>query len=81
MLLFFSCKKEFLNKKPLDQVSSVNFWKSEADVQMALAGVYDRLRGGGGASWGASSLTVINTCQSHLYISFTFPKVYTRNLI
>lgn len=56
LLLFFSCKKDFLNKNPLDQVSSGTFWKSDADVQMALAGCYDRLRGGGGAFWGASSL-------------------------
>ncbi|MCX6219652.1 MAG: RagB/SusD family nutrient uptake outer membrane protein [Bacteroidia bacterium] len=48
-LLFFSCQKDFLNKNPLDKVSSGTFWKSDADLQMALAGCYDRLKGDG---WG-----------------------------
>lgn len=49
--LFFlsSCKKTFLDKNPLDQPSSQTFWKSENDVNLALVGVYNRLRGGG---WG-----------------------------
>lgn len=37
-----SCDK-FLDKNPLDQISSNTFWNSPNDVDMALAGVYERL--------------------------------------
>jgi starch-binding outer membrane protein, SusD/RagB family len=39
-----SCKKDFLDKNPLDSVSSAIFWTSDAEVQSALAGVYSRLQ-------------------------------------
>ena len=39
-----SCDKNFLDKNPLYAVSSQTFWKTEADVEMALTGVYARLR-------------------------------------
>lgn len=41
-----SCQKDFLDKNPTDQISSQTFWKTEADVQMALAGCYRRLQNG-----------------------------------
>ena len=41
-MLFVSCS-DFLDKNPLDQISSQTFWTSENEVQMALAGVYSRL--------------------------------------
>jgi hypothetical protein len=37
-----SCS-DFLDKNPLDQISSESFWTNEAEVNMALAGVYARL--------------------------------------
>ena len=49
VFFFYSCKKDFLNKNPLDQASSQIFWKSEADIKLAVAGCYNRLRGAG---WG-----------------------------
>lgn len=39
-----SCKKDFLDKNPLNSVSSQIFWASEADVKTGLAGVYSRLQ-------------------------------------
>jgi starch-binding outer membrane protein, SusD/RagB family len=39
-----SCNKEFLDKNPMDSVSSQVFWATESDVQTALAGVYSRLQ-------------------------------------
>ena len=39
-----ACKKNYLEKNPLDSVSSQVFWASEADVQSGLAGVYSRLQ-------------------------------------
>lgn len=43
LLTAAACKKDFLDKAPLDSVSTQIFWQSEADVQSALAGVYSRL--------------------------------------
>ncbi|WP_114782925.1 RagB/SusD family nutrient uptake outer membrane protein [Botryobacter ruber] len=39
-----SCNDDFLDKNPLNSVSTQVFWSSEADVQTALAGVYSRLQ-------------------------------------
>lgn len=44
--IFVSCSKEFLDKSPTDAISSTTFWKTEADVQMALTGVYSKLQSG-----------------------------------
>lgn len=41
--IFTSCKKGFLDKNPLDQISSPTFWKTQNDADMALAGCYSRL--------------------------------------
>lgn len=40
-LIFSSCEKNFLDKYPTDQISSDQFWKSEKDVDLGLAGVYN----------------------------------------
>ena len=42
VLCFGSCKK-FLDKNPLDQISSPTFWKTQNDADLALAGCYSRL--------------------------------------
>jgi len=44
LMLTVSCKKDFLDKNPLNSVSTDIFWKSEADVQTAVTGVYTRLQ-------------------------------------
>jgi starch-binding outer membrane protein, SusD/RagB family len=40
----FSCSKDLLDKNPPESVSTDIFWKSDADVQSAVAGVYSRLQ-------------------------------------
>lgn len=40
-----SCNDEFLEKNPPTQIAAGTFWKTEADVQMGLAGCYARLKG------------------------------------
>jgi len=40
---FVSCS-DFMDKNPLDQISSEAFWRNEAEVKLALAGVYSRLQ-------------------------------------
>ncbi len=42
--LLVSCNGDFLERNPLDSVSSQIFWNSETDVQSGLAGVYSRLQ-------------------------------------
>lgn len=39
---FYSCS-DFLDKNPLDQISSEVFWNNQKDAEMALAGVYNSL--------------------------------------
>ncbi len=41
-----SCRKDFLDKNPTAAIASETFWKSDADAQMGLAGVYRRLQNG-----------------------------------
>jgi starch-binding outer membrane protein, SusD/RagB family len=43
-VVFASCKKDFLDLKPYDQVSSENAIKDEAGMQAALNGTYAQLR-------------------------------------
>jgi len=44
LLIAVSCNDQFLDKNPLDSVSSQTFWNTEADVKTGLAGVYSRLQ-------------------------------------
>ncbi len=39
-----SCNDEFLDKNPLQAISGATFWKTQADVDMGLVGVYRRLQ-------------------------------------
>ncbi len=44
ILISFSCDDEFLEKNPLDEISSEAFWNSEDDVEMAVTGCYARMK-------------------------------------
>lgn len=58
-----ACNKDFLNKNPPDQLSAGTFWKTPADADLALAGIYSYLVQGynytsstnTGQGWGAGS--------------------------
>lgn len=41
--LYFASCSDFMDKNPLDQISSEAFWTNEAEVKLALTGVYSRL--------------------------------------
>jgi len=45
LLISFSCNEDFLERHPLDQISSEAFWSNENDVRMAVAGCYARIKG------------------------------------
>lgn len=38
--LLSGCNKDFLDKQPLDQLSTASFWKTESDALLGLTGVY-----------------------------------------
>lgn len=40
LLITWSCKKDFLDKQPLDALSKATFWKTQEDINMALATCY-----------------------------------------
>ncbi|NQX37264.1 Starch-binding associating with outer membrane [Pedobacter steynii] len=42
-----SCKKDFLERPPLDQLSEATFWKNSNDVYQAVNAVYNQLPGDG----------------------------------
>ncbi len=44
LFAFNSCKESFLNVLPEDRITTINFWKDEADVKLALNGIYSVLR-------------------------------------
>ncbi len=42
VFIFTSCESELLDKQPLTQLATENFWNTEKDADMALAGVYNK---------------------------------------
>ncbi len=44
VLSLLSCNDSLLDRHPLDQIASGNFWQTEDDVKMALAGCYGQLQ-------------------------------------
>lgn len=53
VFLLSSCSKEFLDRQPLDQEVSTNFYQTEDDAMQALVAVYDVLgyQSSPGAAW------------------------------
>ncbi|GAA4309528.1 RagB/SusD family nutrient uptake outer membrane protein [Compostibacter hankyongensis] len=47
VFLFSSCEKDFLDRKPLDQISQVEFWKTTSDMETYLNTLYASLPGWG----------------------------------
>ncbi|MFW6327908.1 MAG: RagB/SusD family nutrient uptake outer membrane protein, partial [Bacteroidota bacterium] len=41
-VFLFSCETEILDKQPLNQLATENFWNTEKDAELALAGVYNK---------------------------------------
>ncbi|MFY0624848.1 MAG: RagB/SusD family nutrient uptake outer membrane protein [Reichenbachiella sp.] len=52
-VLVFGCSDEFLERNPLDEIVSTNFYQTERDAQEALVAVYDVLgyQSSPGVSW------------------------------
>jgi hypothetical protein len=43
LIFTVSCKKDFLEKNPPDQIPDENFWKTQADADIALTAIYSYL--------------------------------------
>ena len=55
-----SCKKEVLDKVNPNQITSATYWKTEADVQSALAATYSLFRDVNGGYWGVRGIELSN---------------------
>ncbi|QLE01267.1 RagB/SusD family nutrient uptake outer membrane protein [Galbibacter sp. BG1] len=44
ILTLSSCSDDFLDKKPVSEISSGNFWQLQADAEAGIAGAYDALQ-------------------------------------
>ncbi|MEO5948765.1 MAG: RagB/SusD family nutrient uptake outer membrane protein [Chitinophagaceae bacterium] len=64
LLMLASCKK-FLDTKPTDNNSPVNYYSTEAELNTALAGVYDPL--GTEDLYGNNVITFIDACTDESY--------------
>jgi hypothetical protein len=58
-LLFVSCKKDLLDLTPPDQLSTTVFWKTEADADLALTGLYNYLYSGNNTGYATSQYTIM----------------------
>ncbi|MCU7547972.1 RagB/SusD family nutrient uptake outer membrane protein [Chitinophagaceae bacterium LB-8] len=58
-LFFSSCKKDLLDVTPPDQLSTTVFWKTEADADLALTGLYNYLYASGGG-YATSQYTIVS---------------------
>lgn len=47
LLTFGGCEESFLDVQPEDRITSVSFWQSEGDVELAINGIYSVLRNRG----------------------------------
>jgi len=68
LILLSACSDEFLDRQPLDQLVSSNFYQTEEDAMQALVAVYDALQyqSSPGISW-APFLTMSDMLSDHTY--------------
>lgn len=72
LAVFTSCDKNFLEKNPPTVISAGNFWSSEGEVQMGLAGCYARLKGNY-LTWSRSTLdAMVDNGYSKGYFVFNY---------
>lgn len=52
--VFTACETDLLDKQPLERLSTENFWRTESDANLALAGVYNNA-----TAWSNSNFIVM----------------------
>ena len=60
IFLFPSCQKGVLDLTPSDQLSTAVFWKTAADADLALTGLYNSLYTDADCGWGASQYMIMH---------------------
>jgi len=68
LIFLGGCSDEFLDRQPLDQIVSTNFYQTEKDAMKALIAVYDALQyqSSPGISW-SPFLTMSDILSDHAY--------------
>ncbi len=72
-----ACKKNFLDKSPLDSVNSANFFKTASDLQIFVNGFYSRLapqyntQGGTGTTSGGNSNLALDANTDMMIVQTT----------
>ncbi len=56
-ILFIGCSDEFLDRQPLDAITTGNFYKTEREAQQALVAVYDVLQYQSVEAWAPPGIT------------------------
>ena len=78
---FAGCSKDFTERESLTQIAKDNFWKSEADAQLAINGIYDALQDAalyGGVlnnnnnTFSSAGLTMYDCLTDNLYNNYKF---------
>lgn len=69
--IFVTSCEDFLDKNPLDQVTSETFWNTEKDAEMGLAGVYSRVIDNPAIAWRRADWDALsdNAYQRHNHMS------------
>lgn len=77
LMILAACKKDFLDKSPLDSVSSNNFFKTPSDLQIYVNGFYGRLApqyntlGGTGTTSGGNSNLALDANTDMMIVQTT----------
>lgn len=76
LILSVGCKKATLELNNPNQITSATFWKSETDVQSALAATYGLLRDVNGGFWGVRGIEIGNGRGDDFFIRHDVADLY-----
>lgn len=76
IFLAIGCKKSALELNNPNQITSATFWKSETDVQSALAATYGLLRDVNGGFWGVRGIEIGNGRGDDFFIRHDVADLY-----
>ncbi|WP_432710255.1 RagB/SusD family nutrient uptake outer membrane protein [Pedobacter sp.] len=71
VLLFTSCRKDFLDRAPLDTISDETFWKTEEQLLLAVNGLYANIKNSNTVALDQMGDNSINSTTSDSYRIFS----------
>ncbi len=77
VILFAGCAKDFLDKKNPNQITTEDFWKTEADVLAAVAATYNQLRNVNTGYWGVRGVELSNGRGDDFFIRNDVKDLYS----